>query len=375
MPFAKITALCLLLSLLFSKDRQRIPINSISIPWILFLLWMLLTTIFSYYTEPAFEMFSRVIKIQLISLITIVLINNIEKLRQLIWVIVLSIGYFSIKGGLFTILTGGSHRVWGPPGSYIEDNNALAVAVIMVIPLMIYLYQTVDNQKVKTGMLVAVILSFFTALGSQSRGALLAIGAIGLIFWLKSSSKILSGGVIAVMVSILLVFMPETWYQRMNTMQTYDSDHSAMTRLSAWEYALNVANDNIIGLGFQAFSYETFLIYNFKAADQWQGAHSIYFLVLGDHGWPGLFLFLLIFFQVRNVLKGIIKKTNDDENLKEYNILAKMILISFVAYLVGGAFLSLSYYDLPWHLVSFVVILKIMVDKAVNTRVAEHDFS
>ena len=39
-----------------------------------------------------------------------------------------------------------------------------------------------------------------------------------------------------------------------------------------------------------------------------------------------------------------------------------MMQISFIAYLVGGAFLSLSYFDLPWHFVSFVVLLNKFIE-------------
>lgn len=37
--------------------------------------------------------------------------------------------------------------------------------------------------------------------------------------------------------------------------------------------------------------------------------------------------------------------------------LSRMIQVSFVAYASGGAFLSLAYFDLPWHLLAIVVLL------------------
>ena len=66
------------------------------------------------------------------------------RLNCLVWVITVSVGYFGIKGGIFTILTGGNYKVWGPPQSNLEDNNALALAILMVIPLMIYLANVID---------------------------------------------------------------------------------------------------------------------------------------------------------------------------------------------------------------------------------------
>ena len=56
------------------------------------------------------------------------------QINAFVWVLVLSIGFFGVKGGIFTIATGGVHRVYGPPGgSYVSDNNAICIALVMVV--------------------------------------------------------------------------------------------------------------------------------------------------------------------------------------------------------------------------------------------------
>jgi putative inorganic carbon (hco3(-)) transporter len=142
----------------------------------------------------------------------------------------------------------------------------------------------------------------------------------------------------------------------MDTIQTYQSDSSAMGRINAWHYAFNAANDNFLGMGFDAWSLKTFAIYA-PDPSNYHVAHSIYFSVLGDHGWFGLLLFLIIYFLVWFKLSKVIKITNDSPELKNYNFLAKMFQVILIAYFVGGAFLSLSYFDLPWHIISFIVLL------------------
>lgn len=356
MPFAQVTAIVLLVSMFFSKDTKMFPINKVTITWMLFIFFMGITSYFAYFHDQAIAQYIKVIKIQLISFLTMMLINDFKKLKQLIWVIVLSIGFFSIKGGLFTVMTGGGYKVYGPDG-FIADNNALAIAILMIIPLMNFLYQTTRNLFIKKGLIVAIILSSFTVLGSQSRGALLAILVVCLFYWTKSNSKIVSGFFIIILGAILLSFMPDSWVQRMNTIESYDEDSSAMGRLNAWEYAFNVANSNLLGLGFESWSHLTFAMYAPNPTDV-HAAHSIYFSVLADHGWIGLFLWGLIYWFSRNQLNFVIKKTNDDDEMKEYNLLARMLYVGFIAYFVGGAFLSLSYFDLPWHFVGLSVLLK-----------------
>lgn len=362
MPFAQITALVLIGSMTFSKDTRKLPINGLTIIWIIFILFMGITTLFAYFPDAALKLYIRTIKIQLVSLLTVMLVTDMEKLKQLLWVIILSIGYFSVKGGAFTLLSGGSYRVWGPPDSFIEDNNHLAVAVLMTIPLMIYLYEVSQKNFIKKGLLAAVILSLFTVLGSQSRGALIAIATVGAFYWFKSDNKFITGMAILIIAVASFNFMPESWFKRMDTIQTYDADASAMGRLNAWEYAFNAANNNLLGMGFDSWSPETFFLYA-PVPEDVHAAHSIYFSVLADHGWIGLFLFIMIFFISWRKLSKIVKITSQNNSLNTVNSLARMIQVSFLAYFSGGAFLSLSYFDLPWHLVSLVVVLERLVNQ------------
>jgi len=365
MPFAQITALTLFVSIPFSKSIQRFPVNNLTLTWIFFIVLMGITTLFAYFPEDAFLLFKRVFKIQLVALLTMMVITRFDQLKQLVWVVVLSIGYFSIKGGLFTLLTAGSYRVWGPEESFIADNNSLAVAVLMIIPLMVYLLQANNHKWVRYGLLAGIVTSLFTIVGSQSRGAFLAIVAVGFFYWLKTKNKLVSGMVAAALAVALLMFAPDSWYERMDTMNNYQEDASSMGRINAWHYAINAANDNLFGVGLDAWSSETFSLYA-PDPDDVHAAHSIYFSVLADHGWIGLIMFVLIFHLAWKKLAKIIKTTDKQEQHKEVNALARMLQVSFIAYLVGGAFLSLSYYDLPWHLVSFVVILERLVNEKIQ---------
>jgi len=368
MPFAQITAIVLFVEIILSREKKRIPITATTVIWIIFLIWMGVTTIFSYFPEDAFIQYKKIIKIQLMTFVTMMLMTDINRIRTLIWVIVLSIGYYTIKGGVFTLLTGGGYRVWGPPDSFIEGNNELAVAGLMIIPLMVYLYQIYNSKIIKYGLLLAIILSIFTILGTQSRGALVAILAVGAFFWMKSQRKLVSGFFIIIIALVLLAFMPESWYSRMETIETYNQDASAMGRLNAWQYAINVANDKIFGVGLDAWSLDTFALYAPNPTDV-HAAHSIYFSVLADHGWVGLFLFLMIFYLSWLSLNKINRETSGRDDLLEFNILSGMIQVGLISYFVGGAFLSLSYFDLPWHYVSFIVLLRHQLGKLSNKTI------
>lgn len=354
MPFAQIVALVLIAAIFLDKSKKSIPVDKTTIVWGFFLFWMTLSTIFAMYPSSAWAMYDRIFKIQLVTFLTMMLMTDQKKINWLVIVIVLSLGFYSIKGGVFTILTGGGYRVWGPPGSFIEENNSLALATLMVVPLMIYLYQIATDKWLKPLLIIGVILSLASALGSQSRGALLAILALAGYFWISSSYKILTGPLLVMLAIIGFGFMPESWHTRMETIQNYDQDASAMGRINAWEYSINVANDRLFGAGLQSWKLESFMMYAPNPLDV-HAAHSIFFGVLGDSGWIGLLLFMTILFMTWGNLNWVIKNTSSTDHPAK---LAKMIKLSMVAYCSGGAFLSLSYFDLPWHLFAIALLMR-----------------
>lgn len=357
MPFAQIVAITLLVSLLGARQKAKLPRDVMLIFWGLFLLWMVITTIFAVYPDGAFVQLSKVLKIQLVTWLTLLLITDQKKMNQLIWVIVLSIGFFSLKGGIFTLATGGTHRVFGPTGSFIQENNTLAVATLMIMPLMFYLFRLhKDDKRIKLGLAMMVFFSVVSVFGSQSRGALVAAAAVGGFFWLKTRTKIISGMGILLAGILIFSFMPQSWHARMDTIQNYETDRSAMGRINAWQYSINVANSRLTGAGFESWSPSTFAMWAPDPNDV-HAAHSIYFGVLADHGWLGLVLFLIILLLTWLRLSGFIRQTRNDQDFYEQNLLARMLQISMIAYISGGAFLSLSYFDLPWHIVAIGILL------------------
>lgn len=357
MPFAQLVAGALFLAMIFSAEKYRLPWSGTLFLWLVYLGWMVVTTGLAIYPMYAETFLVTVIKIQLITWLTLVLINDRTRLRHLLWVIVVSIGFYSVKGGFFTLVTGGGFRVYGPAGSNIEENNALALATLMIIPIMVYLYQSSEGQVwVRRGLAIAILMSVVAVLGSQSRGALITIAAVGAFFWWRSQTKVLTGFAIVVLAVLLFAFMPQSWHDRMSTITNYQEDRSAMGRINAWKYAINIANDRLTGGGFNHWSKETYARYS-PDAELRVVAHSIYFSVLSNHGWPGLAFFLGILFLVWRRLSRLHAAGDPPGDAFRPALLARMLQVSLVAYFSGGAFLSLAYFDLPWHLIAIVLIL------------------
>jgi probable O-glycosylation ligase (exosortase A-associated) len=357
LPFAATTAIVTMMSLLWNRDKVRLPADPAVVALILFLVWTCITTVFAFYPEQSSIDLIVTFKIQLMTLICIAAIRERKHIEYFVWVIAVSIGFYGTKGGIFAILSGGNSRVWGPSGSFIEGNNEIGLAIVVAIPLLNYLRIVSTRQWVRLGLLLAMLLSAVAALSTQSRGAFLALTAMGLVLWLRSKKKALGAMVIFTAAISLLAFMPESWERRMQTIGNYQQDASAMGRLTAWELAFKVANDRLTGAGFVIEKSDIYARYgmdtNFVLT-----AHSIYFQALGEQGWIGLALFLsmgVLSFWTASRLRTESLKRPETEWMHD---LAGMVQVSMVGYAVGGAFLSLTYLDLPYNLMVVLLACK-----------------
>ena len=356
-PFALLIAAATLISLVFNTKKIRFPADPTAVLLVLFVGWMCLSTMNALFVEGSTTDLIVVLKIQLMTVIAIMALRERKHIEGFVAVVVISVGFYGFKGGLFTIATGGSSRVWGPPDTYIHGNNEVGLALTMIIPLANYLRMVSPNKWVRRGLLVLMLLSAAAVLGTQSRGALLAIAAMVSVLWLRSRRKVFGGIVLVALSVVFITLMPQSWTDRMQTIRTYEGDGSAMSRINSWNMAINLANDRITGGGFLVERPEVFLKY--AENPEWVfTAHSIYFQALGEHGWPGLILFLAIGITTFWATMGIRRQAKRRPDTMWAYELAGMLQVGMVGYAVGGAFLSLTYLDLAYNLVVVVIALK-----------------
>jgi len=201
--------------------------------------------------ESAWVKWQEVIKILGMTFVATCIVNSRKRLEHLVWVVALSIGFYGIKGGIFALLTGGQYRLWGPPDSFIGDNNALALALIMTLPLLHFLALTAKDRRLRFGLWAAMGLTTLATLCTYSRGGFLALGITATAFWLKTRHRLLTGIAVVALLGSSLAFLPESWYERMDTIVHYQQDTSANERLTVWRYAIRLAGDHpLVGGGF-----------------------------------------------------------------------------------------------------------------------------
>lgn len=353
-PVAQIIAIGTLLGALITKDRQN-PVVGTPVVWFLaFWVWTCVTLPFSFYFDLAIPLWLRSMKIFLLVLVALILVSDKRRLDVLIWCIVVALGFYGVKGGVFTLVTGGNFRVWGP-GGFVEGNNELALALISMLPLMYYLLLQSKSRWVRRGLLVSMLILPVTILGSHSRGAFVALAVMTLVMWIKSDRKVVWGFGIVAMAPLVLSVMPEHWWTRMETIQTYEDDGSAMGRINAWWNAWNVARSNFFGAGFYMYTPEVFERYS-PNPEAVHAAHSIYFQVLGEHGFAGLILFMGIGASTLWSCWRMERIAKANPQVKWVGQLGAMLTVSILGFAAGGAFLSLAYFDFLYYQMAIVAL-------------------
>jgi len=345
-PLNLIVAAATIGAWMFSKQEHKLPpTHFIYWTFIVFLLWVTFNSFFAQDPHWSWEFWDRCWKTVFLGLFAAAMATNKVRLHALIWVMVVSLFYYGVKGGAFTLITGGHFHVLGPPNSFIGDNNCLALALLMALPLANYLRLQTQKRWLSIGILVSMGFTVISIIGSYSRGALLGLAAVCLAGLFRTKHRFLYLALIAVLVVPAFQFMPETFHERVQSISSAGTDESFQGRVSAWEVAFYCARDYFpFGAGF--YGPQRHAIYNhYLPGEIAHAAHSIYFQVLGEHGFIGLAIYLVLIASAFITASRIRKMTRGVPGLEWNYQMASMIQVSLLAFCVGGAALSLAYYD------------------------------
>lgn len=372
-PWVMLVAVITLFSLAISRESKRVQPSLATVLLLVFFCWTTVTTFFAIQSHSAWQQWQEFGKLLIMVIVTLMLVKDRVRMHWLVWIIVISLGFYGVRGGLFTILRGGNYHVYGPPRSFFTNNNDLALVLCMVLPLMRYLQLQTAQKYMKRGMGLAMLLTGVAVLGSYSRGGLITLAFVAAALFLKSRGRIAVAVVVLVLAFTAYHFMPAQWTARMDTLHHASEVQTAQTRIQSWEFAANVAiHRPVLGGGFNVYENAAAWARYAPEGSVERAVHSIYFRVLGEHGFTGLVLFLgLLFVSWRNCGK-VRRKTRDLPQEKWAFDLASMLQVSLLAYMVGGAADTSSYFDIAYQMMAMCSLLNAIVSdshaKASATR-------
>lgn len=368
-----IVALVTIVAWVLSREPKKPVPDATSGLFILFILWMVVCQIFSLRSEYSWTYFDRFIRVMIFIFLCAVMLNTKARVHAMIWIVCISIGLYAVKGGIFTVGTGGSYRVWGPLNTVIADNNHVGAAFVVILPLLNYLRLQTEAWLIRLGLLGTMLLTLFAILGTHSRGALIGLAAVALVLWWRSRRRFVVLLIALPVVVGGLALMPDSWVQRMETIQEAGEDSSFQGRLEAWQIAIEIAKGNpLTGGGFRVAYLQDIANAYASASLTSRATHSIYFEILGSMGFVGLALFLsLLGLAFRNALKISAQAQNVPE-LAWARDFAFMAQAGLIGYCVSGAALSIEFWEGGWLLIVLLSRVKWQVEaicsRSVKTR-------
>lgn len=363
LPFAQIVAVATLAGLLFTKDRRPLPkVAEVYLLLVLLGIFTISPLVIAVYPEDAWVLFDPIWKTFLMVFVSLLLLQDPQRLRALVLVIALSIGYFGLKGGVWAVLTGGQYRVMGPPESALGDNNAIALALNMMLPFFFFLRQAEERKWMRHLWLAIFVFSIIAVVSSYSRGAILGLCVVLMVLVFRNKRIIAGTVLLALGIGVGLMTLPDKWFGRMETIQTYEQDNSANLRFQSWTLAWRIALDKpILGGGFAIFDKRTYQEYVPEFPATGNVAHNNFLQILAEHGFFGLGVYVVLIVVCMVSLRRLSNRARSDPSIAWIGRYALMIEVGMVGYVVTGLFVSKSYFDLFYSFVAMTILLKQLV--------------
>ncbi|HEY7810697.1 MAG TPA: DUF5935 domain-containing protein [Allosphingosinicella sp.] len=291
-----------------------------------------------------------------------------------------------IVGGIKTAISGGGY---GTQIFMLNDNTGLyegstgSTFAIAIIPLILWFcrHGTIfpPDWRVKLFSANLIFACLLIPVGTAARTGMLCIAALAAMVMRDMKRRV--GYVFLVVAASLaaIPMLPSDFTGRMDTIAGYEADSSATTRLAIWAWTWDYAQRNPWGGGFDAYrsskiTVETKAVQASGAVasvqsrteeDASRAYHSSYFEMLGEQGFPGLILFLLIHVGglIRmEIVRRRFKKAEGDQAW--ISPLATALQHTHIIYLIGSLFVGIAFQPFAYLLVA----VQIGLDNTVNGK-------
>ncbi|MGJ8694430.1 MAG: putative O-glycosylation ligase, exosortase A system-associated [Thalassotalea sp.] len=376
-------ALITIFGFFFNKIKKN-PASGLLVVGLIFFFHTTITTLVNYGDGPynwlRWDWFMRVI---LLFVFLCLMLRKQLHFEAIAWAVALSFSFKAFIEGAKVLSSGGGHNIFGlTPG--FNDNNLSALAALMGIAFLLFLIdQYKNNITLKYPLLGLLFFNVLFVLGSDSRGGFVGLVILGIFYLMKTKHKFRVGFIQLIIGLVAINLMSADWFERMDTISEAEQDGSFMGRVVSWKLAILMAiRSPIVGGGFDSAFTNRATVDNLmldwdmvsfipshtlEFGDKVYVAHSIYFQVLADHGFIGLFLYLLMMFMAYVSLATIMKKSPIDWHKN----LAEKLKLGLVVFMVSGAALSSAYNDLIFTILGCTAALGVQYGLAIQEKAAK----
>ena len=314
------------------------------------------------------------------------------RIEALLTFMILSAASIIIVGGIKTLAGGGGYgelNLMVQNNSGLYEGSTISTVAIAIIPVILWLekYGTIfpDGWKRKLFCYALVFACLLIPIGTSTRTGLLCIGLLAVLMLRNSKRKFLYLAMVAAIGLVAMPFLPKSFTDRMSTIKTYQQDESAATRVAVWKWTWEYVKQHPMGGGFEMYR-QNHIRYDIVktdgtadnakldttlTVDRARAYHSAYFEMLGEQGWPGLILWLLISVGglIRmEVIRQRYKKAGED--YAWVTPLASALQAGQLLYMLGACFIAIAFQPFIFQLIG----AQIGLDTYLKRRRAEESF-
>ena len=294
------------------------------------------------------------------------------RIEALLLFMVLSISAIAITGGIKTLAGGGGYgslQLLVADNSGLYEGSIISTVGIAMIPIILWFTHSgtifPPDWRVKLFGYALTFSCLLLPVGTQARTGLLCIGLLAILLLRDAKRKFLWFTGLALMGAAALPFLPTAFTNRMDTIGSYKADASASTRIEVWKWTWDYAKTHPLGGGFEAYR-QNYIRYDKVKVDDVAGNnatvertlevdrgrayHSAYFEMLGEQGYPGLAMWLLI--NLGGIWRMEVLRRRYREGAEAWaGSLASALQHAHMIYMLGAVFVGIAFQPVLFMLV------------------------
>jgi probable O-glycosylation ligase (exosortase A-associated) len=288
------------------------------------------------------------------------------RIEALLLFMILSASSIIIVGGIKTIFSGGGYgelNLMVSSNAGLYEGSTISTIAIAIVPIILWFskFGTIfkPDRLTKLYCYALVFACLLIPVGTSTRTGLLCICLLAVLTLRDIKRRVVYLVGLGAALMIAIPFLPSAFTQRMGTIQTYQGDTSASTRIAVWKWTMDYARDHPLGGGFEAYRQNKIRFDTVRVAgtggnktvernltvDQARAYHSAYFEMLGEQGYPGLALWLLISLSGLVRMEVLRRRYGRSTDPDEAWIapLASALQQAHLLYLLGATFIAIAF--------------------------------
>lgn len=376
-PVALIMGAAAILFYFIGDRRARPPMGWTGILTLMMAAWCSMTLLWAVAPLAAASKWNWAFKTMVFSAFIPYMIRSRVQIEAFILVFIFSSLTQILPVGVKQIVGGGAYGeqhgiIGGNTG--LSESSTLAAVCLMLLPWALWASRhalMIPKARLRRiGGIGLALMYLVTSVGTFARTGLVGMAVLGVLMFMSSRRKLMTILAIIPVVAGLALFPPKAWTQRMDTIGTYQSDDSAMTRIEVWKWTWNFAESHPLGGGFESYIINEIHLPPLgpgqpATVQHGRAFHNSYFEVLGEQGYVGLAIFLTLVVGTWVSLRRTARRCRGNPDLLWCEDLAKSLNVGLVVFVPCMMFVGDAFQPFFWYNFALGACLREYVRRAV----------